>query len=266
MCAIDGSMQDRSRRELICFVVLSLFTTAAFHLSLPLLGLSFSLSLAQPSLYIYLAGMAMPAVVALLLCKRGERKAFIRSSLSPTGSAAVYIAAFLAQVGVVSLAWLLLFGSGGSVESELSPGPGFLLLAAGQLWIILGEEPGWRGFALPRLIALSSPRWATLALALVWGIWHTPMFFVPGSFQASASPFLFAASIFAWSAIHTALYQASRPTIVPNLLFHGLANITFFAGLVPAELEPYLLVSYLLVGSCVWASLVQDASRRSAAV
>lgn len=37
------------------------------------------------------------------------------------------------------------------------------------------EEPGWRGFALPRLQARWSPVAATLVLGLVWGLWHLPL-------------------------------------------------------------------------------------------
>jgi membrane protease YdiL (CAAX protease family) len=38
------------------------------------------------------------------------------------------------------------------------------------------EEPGWRGFALPRLQLRHSPIRATLILGLVWGIWHIPLY------------------------------------------------------------------------------------------
>lgn len=44
----------------------------------------------------------------------------------------------------------------------------------------LGEEPGWRGYALPRLEALFEPVRASLLLAILWAGWHLPMFLYPG--------------------------------------------------------------------------------------
>jgi membrane protease YdiL (CAAX protease family) len=38
------------------------------------------------------------------------------------------------------------------------------------------EEPGWRGFALPRLQQTHTPVKATLLLGLVWGGWHLPLY------------------------------------------------------------------------------------------
>lgn len=251
----------RSRYDisaLVRFVVVTLGATAVLHLSLPLFGLRFSLSLTSPSLYLYLAGLAVPVAAALLLSGKGARRSFCRSVLRLRGSPITYVAALLAQLGMVLLAWLLMFASGSPVEPRASPSPGFALLAAGQIWVVLGEEPGWRGFALPRLESLMSPRLATLALALVWGFWHWPMFFVAGSLQAEVSPWLFSSSIFAWSAIHTALYHRSRPSVVPNLLFHASTNITLNTGLVPGGLEPYLLASYLVVGLGVWLAAARQ--------
>jgi len=49
----------------------------------------------------------------------------------------------------------------------------------------LGEEPGWRGFAQPRLQAGRSPLLATLILAVLVTIWHVPTFFLEAGLQPS---------------------------------------------------------------------------------
>lgn len=244
-------------------MLLALGATAVLHAPLRVLG--FSLAPSAPAFYLYLAGLAMPSVAAIVLSRSGTRRAFLRSALGPRGPVRAYATALLAQAGLVMLAWLLLLASDTQSTPRPSLAPGLALLAVGQIWVVFGEELGWRGFALPRLESLLSPRQATLTLALLWGVWHTPMFFVADSLQARASPWLFATSIFAWSAIHTALYHRSRPSVLPNLVFHASANITLNVGLVPVVLEPFLLASYLLVGAVVWGTLRRPSPGTSSA-
>lgn len=43
----------------------------------------------------------------------------------------------------------------------------------------LGEELGWRGFALPRLATRFGPVTAALVIGVAWVAWHIPAFFVP---------------------------------------------------------------------------------------
>jgi membrane protease YdiL (CAAX protease family) len=44
----------------------------------------------------------------------------------------------------------------------------------------LGEEGGWRGFALPRLQDKYSAFWSSIILGIVHTFWHVPLFWLPG--------------------------------------------------------------------------------------
>lgn len=101
-------------------------------------------------------------------------------------------------------------------------------LLIGQLLVVLGEEPGWRGFALPRLLERFDPIVATLILGVAWATWHLPLFLMPGTPQ-HGTPFLpFLVELVAWSAVMTLVVTRSQGSIVPAMLFHASANICDF--------------------------------------
>jgi membrane protease YdiL (CAAX protease family) len=85
-------------------------------------------------------------------------------------------------VGYIAIVLLNLFtestitvASLGAISFHPPLGAGALLL-----WILtfgIGEEVGWRGFALPRLGKGRHPLAATLLLAMFWALWHLPQLF-----------------------------------------------------------------------------------------
>jgi len=54
-----------------------------------------------------------------------------------------------------------------------------LFVAAG-----MGEEFGWRGFAMPRLQARYNALVSSLIIGLLWGTWHIPLFLTEGTIQS----------------------------------------------------------------------------------
>jgi CAAX protease family protein len=89
----------------------------------------------------------------------------------------------------------------------------------------LGEELGWRGFALPRLLEGHSPLPASIRLGLVHTAWHLPLFFIPGMPQTHVSFPLFAVGVVAIAIIDTALYLRTEANLLLAILVHALANL-----------------------------------------
>lgn len=93
----------------------------------------------------------------------------------------------------------------------------------------LGGEPGWRGFALPRFLAGFGPWTASTIIGLVWGLWHIPLFEIPGTSQSALPLGAFVFWMIGLSYLSTRLYRASDGNLPLMILFHTAIN--FFAGL-----------------------------------
>lgn len=99
-------------------------------------------------------------------------------------------------------------------------------VAGWLLWILtfgLGEEVGWRGFALPRLQAGHSARSASLILGLFWAGWHLPAFFY--NYELSLFGVVaFLVSILSGAAFLTWLFNSTRGSVLATMLWHGTYN------------------------------------------
>jgi membrane protease YdiL (CAAX protease family) len=82
-------------------------------------------------------------------------------------------------VHLITVALNVALGAGAPSLAQLSPLSGIILVFAlrlvSPLDVPLGEEPGFRGFALPRLKAARSPLLATLILGVLVAVWHAPL-------------------------------------------------------------------------------------------
>jgi hypothetical protein len=93
----------------------------------------------------------------------------------------------------------------------------------------LGEELGWRGFALPRLERRWSGLVAALVLGTIWGIWHLPAFFISGLPQSSFGFPMFLVQSIAFTVLLAWMVNNARGSVIPAILLHWAINR--FAGL-----------------------------------
>jgi uncharacterized protein len=84
----------------------------------------------------------------------------------------------------------------------------------------LGEEPGWRGFALPGLQTTRSPLPTTLILAVLITGWHLPTFVLGIGFQTS----LFVGGVVGTVAVtfwYTWLFNRTGGSVLMTLISHA---------------------------------------------
>jgi uncharacterized protein len=111
--------------------------------------------------------------------------------------------------------------------------------------LIVGEELGWRGYALPRLLAERSALAASLILGALWGVWHLPTFFVPGAPQYGLPFSAFVLLTMAYSVVMGWVYVHARGSVLIASLLHGAINLSqgFFLGGVDPAKEYWLLAA-----------------------
>jgi membrane protease YdiL (CAAX protease family) len=88
----------------------------------------------------------------------------------------------------------------------------------------LGEEPGWRGFMLPKLQARHDAWAATLLLALVWAAWHAPFFAYRYDFGGPGMIAGFVVTLFAGALWLTFLYNSTGGSVLAVALWHVIWN------------------------------------------
>ena len=114
----------------------------------------------------------------------------------------------------------------------------------------LGEEFGWRGYAMSALTAKVNWRVASFIIGITWGLWHLPLFFIVGTAQSSMPIPLFILNIVAGSILFGWLFERTQGSVLPALVLH--TSLNSWAGIlmiIPAAEtgRPYAVVTGLLL-------------------
>lgn len=136
-----------------------------------------------------------------------------------------YAAALLLPVAIALGATVLnvLLGARPPSSAELGAWPSliptyFLLLlipGIGGAW----EEPGWRGYALPKLQVGRSALLASLILGVVWAFWHLPLM------VAAVIPWSDIAYVTVQSVVYAWLFNNTEGSVLLVMLFHTMNNV-----------------------------------------
>jgi membrane protease YdiL (CAAX protease family) len=135
-----------------------------------------------------------------------------------------YVAALLIPAGITVAAAVLnvVLGAQAPSSAELGSWTGLLVTFLAVLLIPgLGgawEEPGWRGFALPRLQSGRSALFASLILGVLIAGWHLPLMFVGQVHYADLLTIMGAVIIFNW------VFNNANGSVLIIMLMHATNN------------------------------------------
>ena len=128
---------------------------------------------------------------------------------------------------LITVALNVALGAGAPSLAQMGPLSSLIMVFAVRLINPLngpmGEEPGWRGFALSGLQASRSPLVATLILALLVTIWHVPLFFLEGGLQPFQPSVVLGGVLgpFAFTFVATWLFNHTGGSVLMTIVMHA---------------------------------------------
>jgi membrane protease YdiL (CAAX protease family) len=108
-----------------------------------------------------------------------------------------------------------------------------------SLWVVFlfaaGEELGWRGFALPRLLAGRNAIYASIILGGLHALWHWPLILLPHQYLSDVPVVPWTVSVIAEALVFTWIARGTGGSVLLAAFFHGMVNITmvFYDGVDP---------------------------------
>jgi membrane protease YdiL (CAAX protease family) len=159
-----------------------------------------------------------------------------------------YLVAVLLPVGSVLVAVAIPILAGNATYyaeprllSPLLPELGLVLLFGSLYGVVVaaGEELGWRGYALPKLLQRHNALVASILVGIFWGLWHLPVSYLFGSGSPSlVDSILYGLGIDFASVIYTWLFRHTRGSVLIACLFHSVYDVSL---IVAGQIAPVAL-------------------------
>ena len=221
-------------------------------------------SLPVPELFL---GAFGPMVAAVIVTAQESGRAGLRSLL---GRVVRWRVAPI-WYGVALLGPIVLALGGMALHVLLGGQPPNLLAMIGALPTVLalfvymfiqvgiGEEIGWRGYALPKLQSGYSALVSSVILGGIWLLWHLPLFFNPASGYSNTPFWAFLIFMLPVSILITWVFNGTGGSTLMIMILHAVLNASI-GPLWKATPEYSTAVSntsvYLLQATVLWVGAI----------
>lgn len=214
---------------------------------------------------LYAASLAGPGIAGILLTVLVDGRVGLRGLLARLRRWRTgwhwYAVALLPALAMTTMALLLALTSSEFRPSILdsSDRSGILLSALGPALLVGAiEEIGWTGFAAPHLRSRHSILATGLVIGVVWGAWHFPLFWQPGSFSGTLPFVILMTMLFSWLPPFRVLlvWVHDRTQSLPvTMLMHAAVSFVAIAVRPEGLTGTRLLTSLLAPPAAMWLLL-----------
>jgi len=254
-----------TKRPLVSFYFLTLTLSWGYWVALLVQGLRVG-----PSSVAHFPGLLGPLLAAIAVtAMTGGRKAlhelFGRMlRLGPHWAVKLMLALSPLALGAVACIAIVLFGKPLPPMAAFTHVPGMpedWPLAAVLFAVVVvngfGEEVGWRGFLLERLLLTHGRLRATLVVALLWSMWHLPLFWLNTGMAAMVGPVLIGwlFALLCGAFVLAQVYLATGHSILCVALWHVAFNMMVSAGGsagLPAAIVSAAVMVWGVIVAVVW--------------
>ena len=221
-------------------------------------------SLPVPALFL---GAFGPMVAAVIVTAQESGRAGLRSLLSrvvrwrvaPIWYGVALLGSIVVVLGGMAM-HVVLGGQPPNLPGMIGALPTVLAISVYMfIQVGIGEEIGWRGYALPKLQSGYGALVSSLILGGIWVLWHLPLFFNPAS-SYSNTPF-WALLIFMLpvSILITWIFNSTGGSALMIMILHAMLNASI-GPLWKATPEYSTAVSntdvYLLQAAVLWVAAI----------
>lgn len=205
-------------------------------------------------------GSLVPSTVRVVFVALLRGRSGVRTLLGRLVHARIGLRWYLAAVALTMLVPLavgisILMGGNTPVVDNTILGVLFLFAFMIFPGSALGEELGWRGFALPRMQARQNALKASLVIGILWGTWHLPLWLRGAESNPISLYVPFVLAVIASSVIYTWLYNNTGGSLFIIVLYHAAINLPITVLITPLGsqmVQPFLIY----VGITVLAAVV----------
>jgi membrane protease YdiL (CAAX protease family) len=251
------------------FVLIAFAFTWVFWGLTVLEGRGLISSLPVPALFL---GAFGPMVAAVVLTAHEGGRAGLRSLLSrvvrwrvaPLWYGVVLLGPIVLQLLAMALN-VLLGGPPPDPLAMIGVLPTVLALSVYMLIQVgIGEEIGWRGYALPKLQAGYSALISSLIVGVLWALWHLPLFFNPATGYYITPFWVFLVFLLPFAILYTWVFNSTGGSVLMVMILHAVVNASSTPlwrsipeySTMESTTTAFITYNYLLQAAVLWVGAI----------